>query len=128
MRISGMNLANPTVVRAPKSCARCGRIFGANGREYICQSCRRPESADGMETGSRELSFRERQIVMLVREAKANKELAAELRLTEGTIKEYLHRVFRKLGVKNRTELALRRDTEPTYESNSPALPELGSS
>ena len=29
------------------------------------------------------------------------------IRLAEGTIKEYLHTIFRKLGVKNRTELAL---------------------
>lgn len=113
MRTSSMNLANPTIARAPKSCARCGRVFGAHGREYICQSCRQPESAGEMETGSRELTFRERQVVMLVREAKANKEIAHALHLTEGTIKEYLHRVFRKLGVKNRTELALLRDTQP---------------
>jgi DNA-binding NarL/FixJ family response regulator len=79
-----------------------------------------------METGSRELSFRERQIVLLVREAKANKEIAAQLCLTEGTIKEYLHHVFRKLGVKNRTELALRQDTELAYEYRSPALGQLG--
>jgi DNA-binding NarL/FixJ family response regulator len=79
-----------------------------------------------METGSRELSFRERQIVLLVREAKANKEIAAQLCLTEGTIKEYLHHVFRKLGVKNRTELALRQDTELAYEYRSPALRQLG--
>lgn len=72
------------------------------------------------------MSFRERQIVMLVREAKANKEIAAELCLTEGTIKEYLHHVFRKLGVKNRTELALRRDHELVYEHRSQALRELG--
>jgi DNA-binding NarL/FixJ family response regulator len=53
------------------------------------------------------LSFREKQIVDLVSQAKLNKEIAYELHLTEGTIKEYLNRVFRKLGVKNRTELAI---------------------
>jgi DNA-binding NarL/FixJ family response regulator len=42
-----------------------------------------------------------------VGEAKLNKEIAHELRLSEGTIKEYLNRIFRKLGMKNRTELAL---------------------
>jgi DNA-binding NarL/FixJ family response regulator len=46
--------------------------------------------------------------------------------LTEGTIKEYLHHVFRKLGVKNRTELALRQDNELAYEYRSPALRQLG--
>lgn len=36
-----------------------------------------------------------------------NKEIAFELHLSEGTIKEYLTRIFLKLGVKNRVELVL---------------------
>ncbi len=62
------------------------------------------------ESGSdsrRPLSFREKQVVRLIQQAKLNKEIAYELQLTEGTIKEYLNRIFRKLGVKNRTELAI---------------------
>ena len=55
----------------------------------------------------RHLSFREKQIAELVSQAKLNKEIAFDLRLTEGTIKEYLNRIFRKLEVKNRTELAV---------------------
>lgn len=43
----------------------------------------------------------------LVRQAKANKEIAYELHLSEGTVKEYLNRIFRKLEVKSRTELAV---------------------
>jgi DNA-binding NarL/FixJ family response regulator len=54
-----------------------------------------------------QLSFREKQVVKLVAEAKLNKEIAYDLHLTEGTIKEYLNRIFRKLGLKNRTELAV---------------------
>jgi len=52
------------------------------------------------------LSFREKQVVELIRQAKANKEIAYELHLTEGTIKEYLNRIFRKVGATNRTALA----------------------
>lgn len=36
-----------------------------------------------------------------------NKEIAFELHLTEGTIKEYLNRIYRKVGAINRTELAV---------------------
>jgi DNA-binding NarL/FixJ family response regulator len=125
-RTFGLNLAIPSVVLVPKSCARCGRIFGAMGREYTCPNCRRPKTSNESEMGSRELSCRERQIVMLVREAKANKEIAAELCLTEGTIKEYLHHIFRKLGVKNRTELALRADSQLVYDYQRPSRRELG--
>ncbi len=45
------------------------------------------------------LSSRERQIAKLIREAKSNKEIAFELCLTVGTVKEYLYHIFRKLGV-----------------------------
>jgi DNA-binding NarL/FixJ family response regulator len=45
--------------------------------------------------------------VRLVSQAKLNKEIAHELHLAEGTIKEYLNRIFRKLGISNRTELAI---------------------
>jgi DNA-binding NarL/FixJ family response regulator len=121
-----MNLASPAVIRIPKSCARCGRLFGAMGREYTCPTCRRPKASNDLQIVSRQLSFRERQIVNLVREAKANKEIAAELCLTEGTIKEYLHHIFRKLGVKNRTELALRRDADLIYECTPPARRQIG--
>jgi DNA-binding NarL/FixJ family response regulator len=56
---------------------------------------------------NRSLTFREKQIAQLVCQAKLNKEIAFELHLTEGTIKEYLNRMFRKLELKNRTELAM---------------------
>jgi DNA-binding NarL/FixJ family response regulator len=45
--------------------------------------------------------------VDLVRQAKPNKEIAYQLHLSEGTVKEYLNRIFRKLDVSNRTELAV---------------------
>jgi DNA-binding NarL/FixJ family response regulator len=53
------------------------------------------------------LSSREKQIVQLIQQAKSNKEIAYELSLTVGTVKEYIYHIFRKLGVTNRTELAL---------------------
>jgi len=54
------------------------------------------------------LTLREKQLVELVKQAKSNKEIAFELSLTVGSVKEYLYRIYRKVGVRNRTELALR--------------------
>ena len=89
-----------------RTCARCGQHFATYGREYICPHCRKPKpTVFRCDTGG--LSFREQQVVALVREAKSNKLIAYELCLTEGTVKEYLFRIFRKLHVVNRTELAL---------------------
>jgi DNA-binding CsgD family transcriptional regulator len=89
-----------------KNCCRCGNEFSVDGKDRVCPSCRKPKLAKREEL-PRHLTFREKQIVDLVIQAKLNKEIAYELHLSEGTIKEYLHKVFRKLGVKSRTELAV---------------------
>ena len=60
--------------------------------------------------GSRRLAPRERELIKFVRQGLRNREIASELGVTEGTVKAYLHEVFEKLGVKNRTELAIRAD------------------
>jgi DNA-binding NarL/FixJ family response regulator len=92
-----------------KTCFSCGNFFTAENLRIcsICRTRRRRERGVRSELKSLYLTFREKQIVNLVSQAKLNKEIAFELRLTEGTIKEYLNRIFRKLQVKNRTELAL---------------------
>lgn len=53
------------------------------------------------------LSRRELQIIALVKQAKRNKEISHELHLAEGTIKEYMFHLFRKLGITSRVELAM---------------------
>jgi two-component system nitrate/nitrite response regulator NarP len=54
------------------------------------------------------LTRRERELVELVRQGLRNRDIAAELGVTEGTVKVYLHAIFDKFKVDNRTELALR--------------------
>jgi two-component system, NarL family, nitrate/nitrite response regulator NarL len=54
------------------------------------------------------LTRRERELVDLVRQGLRNRDIAAELGVTEGTVKVYLHAIFDKFRVENRTELALR--------------------
>jgi two-component system nitrate/nitrite response regulator NarP len=56
------------------------------------------------------LAPRERELIRYVRQGLRNREIAKELGVTEGTVKVYLHAIFEKLGVKNRTELAIRAD------------------
>jgi two-component system nitrate/nitrite response regulator NarP len=54
------------------------------------------------------LTRRELELIELVRRGLRNRDIAAELGVTEGTVKVYLHAIFDKLHVENRTELALR--------------------
>lgn len=56
---------------------------------------------------ARTLSPREAAIVRLVASGLRNRDIASRLSLTEGTVKVYLHRIYEKLDVTNRTELAL---------------------
>jgi len=53
------------------------------------------------------LTIRERQIVFVLSEGTTNKEIGQRLRLTEGTVKVHLHHIYRKLGIANRTTLAV---------------------
>ncbi len=53
------------------------------------------------------LTNRERQLVMLVAQGLPNKEIGARLGIGEGTVKVYFSKLFRKLGVQDRFELAI---------------------
>jgi len=54
------------------------------------------------------LSARQRVVLEAVAGGLSNKEIAREQGLTEGTVKAYVHQLFRKLAVANRTEAARR--------------------
>ncbi|HTQ56831.1 MAG TPA: response regulator transcription factor [Bryobacteraceae bacterium] len=109
-----------TMELTSRSCARCGIRFQTRVKHYICPACRQ---SGKQEVRTTKLSPREQQIVTLIQEAKSNKQIAFELQLTEGTVKEYLYRIFRKMNVGSRTELALR-----SYrESLMPPIPDMAS-
>jgi len=59
---------------------------------------------------SLQLAPRERQLIAFVRKGLRNREIGEQLGVTEGTVKAYLHAIYEKLGVGNRTELAIRAD------------------
>ena len=53
------------------------------------------------------LSKREEDVVRLVADGMTNREISVELRLSEHTVRNYLFKVFEKLGISNRVELVL---------------------
>ncbi len=56
---------------------------------------------------ARPLSYREREIVQLVAQGYKNKDMAKKMFISEQTVKNHLHKIFYKLGVSGRLELAL---------------------
>jgi len=55
-----------------------------------------------------ELTDREREILELIAEGKSNPEIAAQLVLTPGTVRNYVSNVFSKLQVADRTEAIMK--------------------
>lgn len=53
------------------------------------------------------LSPRELMVARRVAEGQRNREIADALAISEGTVKVHLHKIYEKLGITNRTELAL---------------------
>jgi two-component system nitrate/nitrite response regulator NarL len=53
------------------------------------------------------LTKREKELVQLVTEGRTNRDISRELGLSEHTVRNYLFRIFNKLGTSNRLELAL---------------------
>jgi two-component system, NarL family, nitrate/nitrite response regulator NarL len=61
---------------------------------------------------SSSLTRRERQITRVISEGVTNKEIGRRLRMAEGTVKVHLHHIYRKLGIANRTALAVLAQTK----------------
>jgi DNA-binding NarL/FixJ family response regulator len=86
-----------------------GQIW-ANATElrYVLEEFTRAPKARKVDPAvENRMTKRESDVVKLAVEGLSNREIARELGLTEHTVKNYLFRVFDKLGVSNRVELVL---------------------
>jgi two-component system nitrate/nitrite response regulator NarP len=87
----------------------CLDTVAAGGRAIPSELLQRALDAS-MSGATRSLDIlapREKQIAKLVGKGMRNREIADNLGMAEGTIKVYLHAIYQKLGIDNRTELAL---------------------
>ena len=78
------------------------------GQLVFPQAARRWLEARGTRGGLNELTAREREVWALIAEGLTNVEIAAQLALSENTVKFHVQHLYQKLSVKNRTEAALR--------------------
>jgi len=83
-----------------------GELWAKEGAaEFLLEALRSSPSCDGMQGDISMLSKREIEVVECAVQGQTNRQIAAQLRLSEHTVKNYLFRVFEKLGVSNRMEL-----------------------
>lgn len=66
-----------------------------------------PQRAEPASVDASELSPRETEVLRLVAEGLANKQIARQLGITERTVKAHVGSVFRRIGVGDRTSAAL---------------------
>jgi two-component system nitrate/nitrite response regulator NarL len=71
------------------------------------------------------LTVRELQVTALVAQGLSNKEIGRMLNIADSTIKVHLHNIFLKLGVRNRTALALMTKALPTPVAEAMVAPAL---
>jgi DNA-binding NarL/FixJ family response regulator len=79
----------------------------ARGESPLAPKAARALVAERSMRPSAELSERERDVLLLVAEGLPNKQIARKLEISEKTVKAHLTRIFRELGVDDRTQAAL---------------------
>lgn len=92
----------------PSLLIRCMDTVVDGGRWVDPEIAERTRHAEDRAASAPPLTRRERELIELVRQGLRNRDIASELGVTEGTVKVYLHAIFDKLRVDNRTELALK--------------------
>lgn len=96
--------AEPDEVAAAVRAAHRGELqLDAAVARRLMASLRAPQRQDP----AGELTDREREILRLVAAGKANKEIAAELVISERTARTHVSNILRKLGLASRTQAAL---------------------
>lgn len=90
--------------RAPDTLLTCLDAV-CQGRRWIDQGLlqRAMDASDPLHL----LSNREKSVAVLLLHGLRNRDIGAELGISEGTVKAHLHRIYAKLGVGSRTELIL---------------------
>jgi two-component system, NarL family, nitrate/nitrite response regulator NarL len=94
-----------------RKCIRCvhaGQVWAsATELEFVAEALFERDVKALRPDGARRLSTREEQITMLVAEGHSNRQISERLGLSEHTIKNYLFRIFEKVGVSTRVGLTL---------------------
>jgi RNA polymerase sigma factor (sigma-70 family) len=76
-------------------------------RRLIAEFAARPEHRTINTKALRELTEREREVVVAVAQGLSNAEIGAQLHMSEATVKAHLSRVLTKLALGNRVQVAI---------------------
>jgi DNA-binding NarL/FixJ family response regulator len=85
-----------------------GQVWASNQQvRYLIDALTTPPPPITDAKGTPLLTKREHMLVQLIAEGRSNRDISHELHLSEHTVRNYLFRIFNKLGTSSRLELAL---------------------
>ncbi|MEV3979751.1 response regulator transcription factor [Nonomuraea sp. NPDC049758] len=103
------------LVDAIRRASRGETVLASPVAERLVAELRRTPAAPTALPHQERLSTRESEIAKLIAAGATNREIAARLRITEGTAKNHVSSLLRKYGIPDRTRLALHlKDTDHT--------------
>lgn len=103
-------------------CVQNGQIWANNTElQFLLDTLVQPQTGLSLNLKEGLLSSREIDVVRCVVEGLSNREIAQRLTLTEHTVKNYLFRIFDKLGVSSRVEVVLYAFRNSNTFQDSPA-------
>lgn len=105
-------------------CVAKGEVWASRSElQFVLEALAQPAFPTSFTLSGGLLSARETDVVRCVAEGLSNREIAQRLKLTEHTVKNYLSRIFDKLGVSSRVEVLLYavRNANPQQASTAAA-------
>jgi DNA-binding NarL/FixJ family response regulator len=116
--------------RALPKCIRCvheGQIWASNTElEFLIEIITKLKPMQIHSTGGMALlTSREQDVVRLVADGMRNQEISRKLNLREHTVRNYVFRIFEKLGISSRVELVLYALSGPEWDQ-APVISRAG--
>ena len=106
-------------------CVHLGQVWASSSElHFLLEALAQPTFANFRTEGGSLLSAREIDVVRFVAEGLTNREIALRLKLTEHTVKNYLFRIFDKLGVSSRVEVVLYALGSNAAQRHTPQVPQ----
>ena len=95
------------LVAAIEKANRGEAVLGGSITMKVISELRRPRESAADPQNPDALSEREIEVLMLIGSGASNREIARTLYITEGTTKNHISKILRKLGLRDRTQAAL---------------------